>query len=196
MGKANRGPAAAAENRAALMRSARVLFARCGLSVPFSAIARDAGVSQGVLYRHFPTQKDLALAVFEENLERIESVAQQRDLTFSGLAAAWAKLVELTVNDAAFVEIAVNSGGDPQLEHVRGRITMLLDSLIASAKESGEVGANVTPHMLFVALRAIYGLVSTSVSEGEDLMQDIIFLLHCMGLEVPVLPALTTGMRS
>ncbi|WRS30638.1 TetR/AcrR family transcriptional regulator [Actinomycetaceae bacterium MB13-C1-2] len=188
MSKANRGPAAAAENRDSLMQSARTLFASHGLSVPFSAIARDAGVSQGVLYRHFPTQKALALAVFEENLERIEKAVEQRNVAVSGLEAAWEKLVELTINDAAFVEIAVNSGGDPQLEQVRRRITSFLDALITSAQERGEVGRDVTSHVLFVALRAVYGLVSTGVSERDDLKQDIRFLLGCLGLAVPDSP--------
>ncbi len=190
MSKVNRGPAAAAENRDALMRSARSLFASRGLSVPLSSIARDAGVSQGVLYRHFPTRKDLALAVFEENVERIATTVEQRDPLVSELEAAWTKLVELTVTDAAFVEIAVNSAGDPQLEQVRGRITALLDPLIAGAQERGVVETGMTPRVLFVALRAIYGLVSTGVSGEGDLAEDIMFLLRCLGLEVPALPTL------
>ena len=63
----NRGPAAAAGNRRALLRAARDLFAQKGYNVPLSAIARAAGVGQAVLYRHFPRRLDLAFAVFEEN---------------------------------------------------------------------------------------------------------------------------------
>lgn len=71
--KKNRGPAAAAENRQALIDAARDLFAEQGFSVPFSAIARRAGVGQASLYRHFPDKVAIGVAVFEENLRLLES---------------------------------------------------------------------------------------------------------------------------
>ena len=77
----NRGPAAAAENRRAVLAAARELFAERGYEVPMQAIAKRAGVGQGVLYRHFPKRLDLALAVFEENFVRLET----------GRAPTWAR---------------------------------------------------------------------------------------------------------
>lgn len=71
--KKNRGPAAAAENRQALIDAARDLFAEQGFSVPFSAIARRAGVGQASLYRHFPDKVAIGVAVFEENLRLLEA---------------------------------------------------------------------------------------------------------------------------
>lgn len=76
--------------------------------MPLSAIAKDAGVGQGVLYRHFPTRLDLALAVFEENLAQLEAVAAAPDP--SAFGRLWQALVELTVESAAFVEMAVDGG--------------------------------------------------------------------------------------
>jgi len=70
--KQNRGPAAAASNRRALIRAARELFAEQGFGVPFSAIARRAGVGQASLYRHFPDKVSLGIAVFDENLQGLE----------------------------------------------------------------------------------------------------------------------------
>src|SRR5690606_39484170 len=64
--KPNRGPAAAAENRAALLAAARRLFAERGYHAPLSAIAREAGVGQGSLYRHFPQRELIAAAILEE----------------------------------------------------------------------------------------------------------------------------------
>ena len=73
----NRGPAAAAENRHAVLAAARELFAERGYEVPMQAIAKRAGVGQGVLYRHFPKRLDLALAVFEENFVRLETAGAE-----------------------------------------------------------------------------------------------------------------------
>ena len=71
----NAGPSAAPKNRAAILSAARTLFAQQGYHVPLNAIARAAGVGQGVLYRHFPHRIDLALAVFDDNFAELEAIA-------------------------------------------------------------------------------------------------------------------------
>lgn len=72
---ANRGPKAAADNRAALVKAAREVYAEQGLDAPMSGIARRAGVGQGVLYRHFPDRDAVAAAVLEENVRQVEQAA-------------------------------------------------------------------------------------------------------------------------
>jgi AcrR family transcriptional regulator len=72
---ANGGPKAAARNRAALIAAARKIYAEQGMAAPLSAIARRAGVGQGVLYRHFPDRAAVAIAVLEENVRQIEQAA-------------------------------------------------------------------------------------------------------------------------
>ncbi|MGC9439968.1 TetR family transcriptional regulator [Streptomyces sp. WG5] len=72
---ASGGQKAAARNRAALIAAAREIYAEHGLDAPLSAIARRAGVGQGVLYRHFPDRSALAMAVLEENVRQIERAA-------------------------------------------------------------------------------------------------------------------------
>jgi len=48
----------AAGNRARIIQAARALIANAD-EVKLNAIARQAGVGQGTLYRHFPTREDL-----------------------------------------------------------------------------------------------------------------------------------------
>ncbi|MFE3601776.1 TetR/AcrR family transcriptional regulator [Streptomyces sp. NPDC059096] len=82
---ANDGPKAAGRNRAALVAAAREIYAEHGLDAPFSAIARRAGVGQGVLYRHFPDRAAVATAVLEENVRQVEEAAATEELTFAGV---------------------------------------------------------------------------------------------------------------
>lgn len=82
---ANDGPKAAARNRAALIAAAREIYAEEGLDTPLSAIARRAGVGQGVLYRHFPDRAALALAVLEENVGQIERAAAADGTDIAGV---------------------------------------------------------------------------------------------------------------
>ncbi|WP_030183024.1 TetR/AcrR family transcriptional regulator [Streptomyces violaceorubidus] len=76
---ANEGRRAAARNRAALVAAAREIYSEYGLDAPLSAIARRAGVGQGVLYRHFPDRAAVATAVLEENVRQIERAAGAED---------------------------------------------------------------------------------------------------------------------
>ncbi|MEV6313055.1 helix-turn-helix domain-containing protein [Streptomyces sp. NPDC051840] len=73
---ASGGRNAAARNRAALIAAAREIYAEHGLDAPLSAIARRAGVGQGVLYRHFPDREAIATAVLEENVRQVEHAAE------------------------------------------------------------------------------------------------------------------------
>ncbi|MFJ5265623.1 TetR/AcrR family transcriptional regulator [Streptomyces sp. NPDC088387] len=80
---ANDGPKAAARNRAALITAAREIFAEQGLDAPLSAVARSAGVGQGVLYRHFPDRTAVVKAVLEENVRQVEQAAELESTTFA-----------------------------------------------------------------------------------------------------------------
>ncbi|MFJ7194964.1 MULTISPECIES: TetR/AcrR family transcriptional regulator [unclassified Streptomyces] len=97
---ANDGPKAAARNRAALVTAAREIFAEHGLEAPLSAIARRAGVGQGVLYRHFPDRTAAVAAVLEENVRQIEQAAEAEDATFAGVLGV---LTWHLIESAAFI---------------------------------------------------------------------------------------------
>lgn len=108
---ANRGPKAAAHNRAALITAAREIFAVQGLAAPLSAIARRAGVGQGVLYRHFPDREAIAAAVLEKNVREIEGAAAADGAT---LAAVLGVVTWHQTQSAAFIGLLHADGmNDP-----------------------------------------------------------------------------------
>src|SRR3954465_11471374 len=59
----------AQEHRDQLIAAAQREFAARGVNASLEAVARDAGVAIGTLYRHFPTRIDLLLAAFEPRLQ-------------------------------------------------------------------------------------------------------------------------------
>ncbi|WP_030544147.1 TetR/AcrR family transcriptional regulator [Streptomyces albus] len=99
---ANEGRKAAARNRAALIAAARDICAEQGLEAPLSAIARRAGVGQGVLYRHFPDRAAVVTAVLEENVRQIEQAAAAED---ADLARVLGVLTWHLAESAAFIGI-------------------------------------------------------------------------------------------
>ncbi|MEN0070781.1 MAG: helix-turn-helix domain-containing protein [Propionicimonas sp.] len=164
-GRANRGPAAAAQNRAAILAAARELFSGQGFRVPLSSIAQRAGVGQGVLYRHFPSRMDLAYAVFEDNFRELEELAagdgQDR------FATIWARLVGLTVRSTAFVELVVAARDDVPDDVGVDRLEALLAGPLRHAQAGGEADPGWTTTDLVLVLNMLYG-VAVSVPGDPD----------------------------
>ncbi|PYF97896.1 transcriptional regulator, TetR family [Georgenia satyanarayanai] len=156
----NRGPAAAADNRRALLRAARDLFADKGYNVPLSAIAREAGVGQGVLYRHFPRRLDLAFAVFEENFAELEALSARTDPDV--FERFFERIVELMVESVGFVELVVGARGVVEEYDGDERLARLLTTPLARGQEAGRVASRVTVDDVGLALRMIYGVAATA----------------------------------
>ena len=156
----NRGPAAASDNRRALLDAARRLFAERGYQVPLSAIARDAGVGQGSLYRHFPTRLDLALAVFEENYAELETLAST-DTASGSFGRLWQRVLELTLASTAFVELAVDARHELGDAGLGERLRRMLEAPLLRAQAAGEVDAGVSVDDLGLVLRMAYGVLVT-----------------------------------
>src|SRR3954451_18014185 len=61
----------ARRNRERLLDAAVRAFSQEGPEVTLDAIAKDAGVGIGTLYRHFPTREALVEAAYRNELERL-----------------------------------------------------------------------------------------------------------------------------
>jgi AcrR family transcriptional regulator len=90
-GTATPGPplrADAVRNRERIVDAAREAFVHWGPDVPLDEIARDAGVGNATLYRHFPDRASLirhvVLAVTDRIADRAEALAADTD-TFEAL---------------------------------------------------------------------------------------------------------------
>src|SRR5262245_45501198 len=64
----------AADNRARIIRAAREVIANAD-ELKLNAVAKQAGVGQGTLYRHFPTREDLLAEVYREDVDELVAAA-------------------------------------------------------------------------------------------------------------------------
>jgi AcrR family transcriptional regulator len=64
----------AAENRARIIEAARAVIANSD-ELRLNAIAKQAGVGQGTLYRHFPTREDLLAEVYRQDVDDLVATA-------------------------------------------------------------------------------------------------------------------------
>jgi AcrR family transcriptional regulator len=66
----------AKRNYERLVTAARDVFAREGGGASMEAIAKEAGVGVGTLYRHFPKRIDVVEAVYREDVDELTAVAE------------------------------------------------------------------------------------------------------------------------
>lgn len=161
----NRGPAAAAGNRRAILEAAQKLFIERGFRVPVSAIAKEAGVGQGVMYRHFPTRLDLAFAVFEDNLVELENLAV--DPGPDTFARLWERLVDMTIEQAAFIEMLVDARRNAPDYDGATRMQELLEAALSAGRSAGTVEQGATADDVMMAVRMCFGVVVTSLHEAD-----------------------------
>lgn len=157
--RTNRGPSAAAENRAALIAAAREVFADAGYDAPLSTVARAAGVGQGSLYRHFPDRVGLALAVFEDGLADLEALASTPGAT---LAQVLDLITEQAIASTAFINMvsAAPIDLDPRVVEVRGRVATLLGGVLSEARRAGRVREDVTADDLVLVVGMLAGVLA------------------------------------
>jgi AcrR family transcriptional regulator len=67
----------ARRNRELLIEAARTVFSTQGAGAPMEAIAKQAGVGVGTLYRHFPNRLDLVEAVYESDVQELAATARR-----------------------------------------------------------------------------------------------------------------------
>ncbi len=67
----------ARRNRELLVAAARTVFSTQGAAASMEAIAKEAGVGVGTLYRHFPNRLDLVEAVYQTDVEELSETAQR-----------------------------------------------------------------------------------------------------------------------
>jgi AcrR family transcriptional regulator len=63
----------AQRNYDALLAAGKSVFGRFGVDAPFEDVAREAGVGQGTLYRHFPTRDRLLVAILQERVDFLDA---------------------------------------------------------------------------------------------------------------------------
>src|SRR3954470_15926852 len=139
----------ARRNRERIVAAASACFAADGLSCQVAEIARQAGVGNATVFRHFPTKHDLLIAVFEERmrgmLDAADAAAKIEDPA-EGLRTFLELVVGLHVADHGLKQlVAEHFKGDERLGAVRDEILARLSALVTAAKEAGAVRADAEP---------------------------------------------------
>jgi AcrR family transcriptional regulator len=130
----------ARRNREALTRAARTAFAAHGLDAALEQVARDAGVSIGTLYRHFPTRQALLEAVYTEEIQNMADAAEalaDRD-PWDALSTWLRQYVGFAATKKALAEALLETDSDV-LATCRTALLGAGDGLLERAQAAGVV---------------------------------------------------------
>jgi AcrR family transcriptional regulator len=150
----------AQRNRDRLLDAAVRAFSQDQADVPLDAIARDAGVGIGTLYRHFPTREALIEAAYRNELARLCASADEL-LERTPADAALRAWMDLFVDYMATkrgmsgaLAAVIASGANP-FEQSRGRLVAAVTTLLAAGAASGTLRADVEPADVLTTLSGI-----------------------------------------
>jgi AcrR family transcriptional regulator len=142
---APRRRADATENRARIVETARAVIANSD-ELKLNAIAKQAGVGQGTLYRHFPTREALLAEVYRQEVDELVALAPTllaEHEPIEALARWFDRVIDYArVKRGVFaaVEVAVWQGLS---EHSHGPIGDALTALLDAGKADGTIRPDV-----------------------------------------------------
>jgi AcrR family transcriptional regulator len=161
----------ARRNRDRLLEVAAHAFAQDGPDVTLDAIAKDAGVGIGTLYRHFPTREALVEAAYRAELARLCDAATdllQAELPDDALRIWMDRFVDYMTTKrgmAAALRAVIASGGNP-FEQSRSALTVAITTLLAAGAAAGTIRRDVEPGDVLASLSGV------SLAAGEPAQRD------------------------
>jgi AcrR family transcriptional regulator len=143
----------AARNRDRVLEAAELVLTRDGLDAPMRAIARQAGVGLGTIYRQYPTKEALYQAIMADRMERLvaeaASLAAQVDAGAAGAGAAFFSFFDSIVMDATtkkiFADALTDAGIDAKAasgEAAGHDVLTAIETLLVRAQQAGAVRAD------------------------------------------------------
>ncbi|MFE2990597.1 TetR/AcrR family transcriptional regulator [Streptomyces sp. NPDC059262] len=163
-------------NRTALLEAAQRHFLQHGVGTSLEAVAKEAGVGPGTLYRHFPTREALLAAVLQTRSE--ELVARQADIEQLGDASEalgqWLRAMEEYFS--AFSGLPEPLMAAARAHEPDNPLTLPCDTLISAtdtyvhaAQAAGYVRASVKGYDLFLAAVSVAWIKGTGATDEASL---------------------------
>jgi len=150
----------ALRNRDRVLEAAKTVFSAGGSDASLEAVAREAGVGIGTLYRHFPTREALYEAVYRREVEQLGEMAEQLKDDASPVDALrrWLRSnVEFVATKKGMAAALALAAGPPSelTAFSFDRLTKAIATLLDRAVAAGEIRSDVSAEDL---LRTLVGM--------------------------------------
>jgi AcrR family transcriptional regulator len=159
----------AQRNRERLLDAAVRAFSHDGADATLDAIAKDAGVGIGTLYRHFPTREALIEAAYRNELARLcDSVdellaAQPPDEALRAWMDRFVDYMATKRGMSDALRVVIASGVNPYAQS-RDLLTAAITALLAAGAAAGTLRSDTQPGDVLVGL----GGVAMAASERDE----------------------------
>ncbi|WP_315735954.1 TetR/AcrR family transcriptional regulator [Bradyrhizobium sp. SZCCHNR1093] len=150
----------AQRNRERVLEAAKAVFSAGGAEASLEAVARQAGVGIGTLYRHFPTREDLFEAVYRREVEQLSELAEALKSEPSPVEALrrWLRstvqFVATKKGMMAALAIVMNANSE-LAAYSHGHLTRAIGALLSRAVQAGEIRSDISADDV---LRALIGM--------------------------------------
>ena len=150
----------AQRNRDRLLDVAVRAFSQDGPDVTLDAIAKDAGVGIGTLYRHFPTREALIEAAYRNELARLcDAVpdllqAMPPDQAMRTWMDRYIDYMSTKRGMADALRAVIASGGSPYAQS-RDRLTTAITTLLQAGAAAGTLRSDVEPADVLASLSGV-----------------------------------------
>ena len=150
----------ARRNRDRLLEVAVRAFSQDGPDVTLDAIAKDACVGIGTLYRHFPTREALIEAAYRNELARLCDAAADllRDMPPDEATRTWMdRYIDYMATKRGMADAlraVIASGGSPYAQS-RDRLTSAITALLRAGAAAGTLRADVEPGDVLASLSGV-----------------------------------------
>jgi AcrR family transcriptional regulator len=138
----------ARDNRDRILAAAREVFVEQGPGAPLEDVSRRAGTGIATLYRRFPDRTALIRAVALDALQRTtDEVARARDeepTAFTALVRYMHRVLDIRIGAVFPVLLEEIPFDDEEIVAVRDEGVAVMQGLVASAQEDGDLRKDVT----------------------------------------------------
>jgi AcrR family transcriptional regulator len=150
----------AARNRERVLEAAKKVFSAGGPGASLEAVARQAGVGIGTLYRHFPTREALFDAVYRREVQQLADLAERLKTQVDPVDALrrWmrANVNFVATKKGMSAALALAAYKNPELySYSFDRLTKAVRDLLNRAVAMGEIRDDVSAEDV---LRALVGM--------------------------------------
>jgi AcrR family transcriptional regulator len=150
----------AQRNRDRLLDAAVRAFSHDGPDVTLDAIAKDAGVGIGTLYRNFPTREALIEAAYRNELARLCDAVPDlmRTMPPDEAMRTWMdRFVDYMTTKRGMADalrVVIASGGNPYAES-RDRLIATIETLLHAGAAAGTVRSDIEPVDVLASLGGV-----------------------------------------
>ncbi|WP_416981209.1 TetR/AcrR family transcriptional regulator [Streptomyces sp. T028] len=174
----------ARRNREKLIAAAQAVFVTAEAPVALEAIARQAGVGIGTLYRHFPTREDLVDAVYAAELDEVTASVSPlleqfpADRALRAWLGRYATFIATKRGMMETLRAGFASGRvDPSS---RERVTATIGTFLTHGTADGTLRADVDPDDVTAMLIGVFHTIRVGGSQEQTgrLLDLLVDALH------------------